>query len=47
VAIRFEGRDLMRERPEYRAYRRSVPMLIPRLARGESGSDGARIATSG
>jgi protein-S-isoprenylcysteine O-methyltransferase Ste14 len=47
VAIQFEERDLMREHPEYRAYRRNVPMLIPRLARGERGSDGTRIATRG
>jgi protein-S-isoprenylcysteine O-methyltransferase Ste14 len=47
VAIQFEERDLMREHPEYRAYRRNVPMLIPRLARSERGSDGTRIATRG
>jgi protein-S-isoprenylcysteine O-methyltransferase Ste14 len=41
VAIQFEERDLMRERPEYRAYRRSVPMLIPPLARQpRAGVDG-------
>jgi protein-S-isoprenylcysteine O-methyltransferase Ste14 len=32
IAIRLEERDLMRAHPEYAAYRRSVPMLIPALA---------------
>jgi protein-S-isoprenylcysteine O-methyltransferase Ste14 len=34
IGIQFEERDLMREHPEYREYRRSVPMLVPRLGRG-------------
>jgi len=29
IAIQFEERDLVREFPEYAAYRRRVPMLIP------------------
>lgn len=29
VAIRFEERDLIESHPEYAAYRRQVPMLIP------------------
>lgn len=29
VAIRLEERDLMRAHPEYAAYRRRVPMLVP------------------
>jgi protein-S-isoprenylcysteine O-methyltransferase Ste14 len=33
VAIRFEEADLMKEHPEYRAYRSQVPMLIPGLPR--------------
>lgn len=36
VAIRWEERDLAAELPEYEAYRRRVPMLIPRLRRGPS-----------
>jgi len=32
VAIRFEERDLMQAHPEYAAYRRRVPMLLPRPA---------------
>jgi protein-S-isoprenylcysteine O-methyltransferase Ste14 len=31
VAIRFEEADLMKEHPEYAAYRKQVPMLIPRM----------------
>jgi protein-S-isoprenylcysteine O-methyltransferase Ste14 len=31
IAIQLEERDLMREHPEYAAYRNKVPMLIPRL----------------
>ncbi len=33
AAIRFEEADLMKEHPEYGAYRRQVPMLIPGLPR--------------
>jgi protein-S-isoprenylcysteine O-methyltransferase Ste14 len=33
IAIQLEERDLMREHPEYAAYRRKVPMLIPGLRR--------------
>lgn len=33
VAIRFEERDLVAVHPEYEAYRRSVPMLVPRMRR--------------
>lgn len=33
VAVRLEERDLERAHPEYAAYRRSVPMLIPRPGR--------------
>ncbi|HEX7235547.1 MAG TPA: isoprenylcysteine carboxylmethyltransferase family protein [Gammaproteobacteria bacterium] len=33
IAIQLEERDLMREHPEYAAYRASVPMLIPFLRR--------------
>ncbi|MBX9583018.1 MAG: hypothetical protein K2X87_22155 [Gemmataceae bacterium] len=32
AAIRWEERDLMAGHPEYAAYRRRVPMLVPRLA---------------
>ncbi len=31
VAIQFEEHDLARELPQYRAYKKQVPMLIPRL----------------
>ena len=33
VAIQFEERDLVRDHPEYAAYRRRVPMLIPSMHR--------------
>lgn len=33
VAIQLEERDLARAHPEYAAYRRSVPMLVPALRR--------------
>ena len=33
VAIRFEDADLITEHPQYSAYRKQVPMLIPRLTR--------------
>jgi len=33
IAIRFEEADLITEHPQYLAYRRQVPMLIPRLTR--------------
>jgi protein-S-isoprenylcysteine O-methyltransferase Ste14 len=33
VAIQFEERDLMAVHPEYAAYRRQVPMIIPSLPR--------------
>lgn len=31
IAIRFEERDLVTAHPEYAAYRREVPMLLPRV----------------
>jgi methanethiol S-methyltransferase len=31
IAIRFEERDLVDMHPEYEAYRRSVPMFVPRV----------------
>ena len=33
IAIQLEERDLMKFHPEYAAYRRRVPMLIPRFTR--------------
>jgi len=38
VAIQLEERDLMRAHPEYAAYRRQVPMLVPTWRRGPTGS---------
>jgi hypothetical protein len=34
AAIRWEERDLVAGHPEYAAYRRRVPMLLPRLRLG-------------
>ncbi len=36
AAIRWEERDLVAAHPEYAAYRRRVPMLLPRLQAGPS-----------
>jgi methanethiol S-methyltransferase len=33
VAIQLEERDLVAAHPEYEAYRKRVPMLVPRPAR--------------
>ena len=33
VAIQFEERDLMDEHPEYREYRKQVPMIVPFIKR--------------
>jgi protein-S-isoprenylcysteine O-methyltransferase Ste14 len=39
AAIQLEERDLIREHPEYAAYRERVPMLVPSLHRKRSGSE--------
>jgi protein-S-isoprenylcysteine O-methyltransferase Ste14 len=39
AAIRWEERDLADVHPEYAAYRRRVPMLIPRLPKPAVGAD--------
>jgi protein-S-isoprenylcysteine O-methyltransferase Ste14 len=39
AAIRWEERDLAAEHPEYVAYRRHVPMLIPRWPRTTAGAE--------
>jgi methanethiol S-methyltransferase len=36
IAIQLEERDLMDVHPEYAAYRRRVPMLIPRIGKGRT-----------
>ncbi|MBN9523988.1 isoprenylcysteine carboxylmethyltransferase family protein [bacterium] len=41
VAIRWEERDLCTALPEYEAYRRRVPMLIPRFGRRREKADAA------
>jgi protein-S-isoprenylcysteine O-methyltransferase Ste14 len=43
IAIQLEERDLMREHPEYAAYRGKVPMLIPGLHRKARPSSGIGI----
>jgi len=42
IAIRFEERDLMAAHPEYAAYRKRVPMLIPSFRRQPLPSDALR-----
>jgi protein-S-isoprenylcysteine O-methyltransferase Ste14 len=34
--VRLEEKDLLATHPEYEAYRKRVPMLIPRFARPKS-----------
>ena len=41
VAIQLEERDLVNAHPEYASYRRSVPMLVPAVRRGEPTADEA------
>jgi len=45
IAIRLEERDLMHEHPEYAAYRKRVPMLVPSMRR--HGAEPASTATHG
>jgi protein-S-isoprenylcysteine O-methyltransferase Ste14 len=44
VAIQLEERDLLRAHPEYAAYRRQVPMLVPALRQGAAASEPANTA---
>lgn len=46
VAIQFEERDLVAHHPEYAAYRRRVPMLVPRFSR-RAGDDSGGVALTG
>ena len=46
VAIRFEERDLANRHPEYAAYRRRVPMLIPSIPKPPEGERAAAAARS-
>jgi protein-S-isoprenylcysteine O-methyltransferase Ste14 len=48
IAVRFEEADLAKEHPQYAAYRKQVPMLLPRLTREvtlQPSRDSVRIAT--
>jgi len=47
VAIRFEERDLLDAFPEYTAYRRRVPMLVPRTRRAVPETDEVESAAAG
>ena len=42
LAIRWEERDRVAAHPEYAAYRRRVPMLLPRLRSGQRAVDDSR-----
>ena len=39
IAIQLEERDLIVAHPEYAAYRRDVPMILPVAARRDDGAD--------
>jgi protein-S-isoprenylcysteine O-methyltransferase Ste14 len=43
AAVRLEERDLVAAHPEYEAYRRRVPMLLPRLRRTGRPRTGAEV----
>jgi protein-S-isoprenylcysteine O-methyltransferase Ste14 len=45
VAIKFEERDLMAAHPEYREYRRKIPMIIPFLGGRRGQTAPGRTAT--
>jgi protein-S-isoprenylcysteine O-methyltransferase Ste14 len=45
AAIRWEERDLIAAHPEYAAYRRRVPMLLPRLRVGSSPRPQMRVSS--
>jgi methanethiol S-methyltransferase len=47
VAIQFEEHDLMNEHPEYRDYKRQVPMLIPFMKRAARGARPVASKTAG
>jgi protein-S-isoprenylcysteine O-methyltransferase Ste14 len=44
IAIRLEERDLIEVHPEYRDYRRQVPMLVPRITRREKPGVSGEVA---
>lgn len=44
VAIQLEERDLMRTHPEYAAYRRLVPMIVPNWPRRDTSPNAVRDA---
>lgn len=44
IGIILEERDLLREHPEYQAYRQRVPMLVPRLKAGARSEDAEEVA---
>jgi protein-S-isoprenylcysteine O-methyltransferase Ste14 len=43
VAIQLEERDLVRAHPEYEAYRREVPMLVPAVFRPAPSAPPSRV----
>jgi steroid 5-alpha reductase family enzyme len=47
AAIRWEERDLMAAHPEYAAYRRRVPMLVPGMKAGDRAGSGKSLTAAG
>lgn len=47
IAIQLEERDLMKAHPEYAAYRKQIPMIIPFVRGKRAGATSAQAVTEG